>query len=219
MRATGSSARTECRCRDRGSCRVFAAPDGPHQPGHRGRRPSSLRPFFPVWSPSPPAQTFILVYIMGVIISGRMERTARMETISHPCKVCWGRPDRSFRGVADAEPGAGHGGHRNSGRIAGASRQGRLALARRAGCGMVTGPLAMMALTGTMPAVQVPVGTWMLVAGGVLVGIGVTFGAGCTSGHGVCGLARLSPRSLVATVTFMLTTGITVYVVRQVMGA
>jgi uncharacterized membrane protein YedE/YeeE len=61
--------------------------------------------------------------------------------------------------------------------------------------------------------------TTMLVVGGVLVGIGVTFGAGCTSGHGVCGLARLSPRSLVATVTFMLTTGITVYVIRHVLGA
>jgi hypothetical protein len=85
--------------------------------------------------------------------------------------------------------------------------------------GMATGPLAVMLLTGQMPAVQVPMSTTMLVVGGVLVGIGVTFGAGCTSGHGVCGLARLSPRSLVATVTFMLTTGITVYVIRHVLGA
>lgn len=85
--------------------------------------------------------------------------------------------------------------------------------------GMVTGPVAMMALTGQMPAVQVPMGPATLIIGGVVVGIGVVFGAGCTSGHGVCGLARLSPRSLVATVTFMLTTGITVYVVRHVMGA
>jgi hypothetical protein len=85
--------------------------------------------------------------------------------------------------------------------------------------GMATGPLAVMLMTGQMPAVQVPVSTGLLVAGGVLVGIGVTFGAGCTSGHGVCGLARLSPRSLVATVTFMLTTGITVYVIRHLVGA
>ncbi len=84
--------------------------------------------------------------------------------------------------------------------------------------GMATGPLAVMLLTGQMPAVQVPMSTTMLVVGGVLVGIGVTFGAGCTSGHGVCGLARLSPRSLVATVTFMLTTGITVYVIRHGIG-
>jgi uncharacterized membrane protein YedE/YeeE len=76
--------------------------------------------------------------------------------------------------------------------------------------GMATGPLAVMALTGTWPEVQVPTSRTVLVIGGVLVGIGVTFGAGCTSGHGVCGLARLSPRSLVATLTFMLTTGITV---------
>lgn len=84
--------------------------------------------------------------------------------------------------------------------------------------GMATGPLVLLALTGQMPAVDVPMGRTMLVIGGVLVGIGVTFGAGCTSGHGVCGLARLSPRSLVATVTFMLTTGITVYVLRHVIG-
>lgn len=85
--------------------------------------------------------------------------------------------------------------------------------------GMVTGPVAMTALTGQMPAVQVPMGPATLIIGGVVVGIGVVFGAGCTSGHGVCGLARLSPRSLMATVTFMLTTGITVYVVRHVMGS
>ena len=84
--------------------------------------------------------------------------------------------------------------------------------------GMVTGPVAMTALTGQMPAVQVPMGPATLIIGGLVVGIGVVFGAGCTSGHGVCGLARLSPRSLAATVTFMLTTGITVYAVRHVMG-
>ncbi len=85
--------------------------------------------------------------------------------------------------------------------------------------GMVAGPLLVLALTGALPAVQVPVSQSMLIIGGVLVGIGVTFGGGCTSGHGVCGLARLSPRSLVATVTFMLTTAITVYVIRHVLGA
>ncbi len=84
--------------------------------------------------------------------------------------------------------------------------------------GMITGPVAMMALTGQMPAVQVPISTPMLVVGGLIVGIGVTFGGGCTSGHGVCGMARLSPRSIVATLTFMLTTGITVFVVRHVIG-
>jgi uncharacterized membrane protein YedE/YeeE len=58
----------------------------------------------------------------------------------------------------------------------------------------------------------------MLIAGGVIVGIGVTYGAGCTSGHGVCGMARLSPRSIAATATFMSTTAITVYVIRHVIG-
>ncbi|MGB3243978.1 MAG: YeeE/YedE thiosulfate transporter family protein [Sulfitobacter sp.] len=85
--------------------------------------------------------------------------------------------------------------------------------------GMLSGPAALMLITGHMPAVQVPVSTAMLVVGGVIVGIGVTFGAGCTSGHGVCGMARLSPRSIVATLTFMITTGITVYLIRHVFGA
>jgi uncharacterized membrane protein YedE/YeeE len=84
--------------------------------------------------------------------------------------------------------------------------------------GMVSGPVAVLAITGQFPAVQVPVSTPMLVIGGFIVGIGVTFGAGCTSGHGVCGMARLSPRSIAATLTFMLTTAITVYVIRYVLG-
>ena len=85
--------------------------------------------------------------------------------------------------------------------------------------GMVSGPLAVAAVQGAMPAVRVPVSMPMLLVGGVIVGVGVTFGSGCTSGHGVCGLARLSPRSLVATLTFMATTFVTVYVIRHVIGA
>lgn len=85
--------------------------------------------------------------------------------------------------------------------------------------GMISGPFAVMLLTGEMPAIQVPVSTTMLVVGGLIVGIGVTFGAGCTSGHGVCGMARLSPRSIVATLVFMITTAITVYVIRHIIGA
>lgn len=84
--------------------------------------------------------------------------------------------------------------------------------------GMITGPVAVLAVTGQMPAVEVPVGMPMLVIGGFLVGLGVTFGGGCTSGHGVCGMARLSPRSIAATGTFMVTTAITVYVIRHVIG-
>ena len=84
--------------------------------------------------------------------------------------------------------------------------------------GMVTGPLAYMAIYGGFPAIQVPISTPMMILGGVIVGIGVTYGSGCTSGHGVCGMARLSPRSIVATLTFMIFTGLTVYVVRHVLG-
>jgi uncharacterized protein len=57
-----------------------------------------------------------------------------------------------------------------------------------------------------------------LILGGVIVGVGVTYGSGCTSGHGVCGLARLSPRSIVATVTFMATTFVTVTLIRHGFG-
>ena len=85
--------------------------------------------------------------------------------------------------------------------------------------GMVTGPIVVMLITGQMPAVQVSISTTMMIFGGVLVGIGVTFGGGCTSGHGVCGIARLSPRSIVATLTFMVATFATVYIVRHVNGA
>ncbi len=84
--------------------------------------------------------------------------------------------------------------------------------------GMVSGPLVVLGLTGQMPAVQVPVSTAMMIIGGFLVGVGVTYGGGCTSGHGVCGMARLSPRSISATITFMITTGLTVYVLRHVLG-
>ncbi len=58
----------------------------------------------------------------------------------------------------------------------------------------------------------------LLVLGGVLVGVGVTYGSGCTSGHGVCGMARLSPRSIVATLTFMVTTFATVTLMRHGFG-
>ncbi len=84
--------------------------------------------------------------------------------------------------------------------------------------GMVTAPGLMLLTTGQMPAIDVPVSTPMLIVGGILVGIGVTYGSGCTSGHGVCGNARLSPRSIAATLTFMLFTGITVYILRHMIG-
>ena len=85
--------------------------------------------------------------------------------------------------------------------------------------GMVVGPWVYFAAAGDLPAIQVPVSTAALVVGGFIVGVGVTLGSGCTSGHGVCGMARLSPRSFAATGVFMLTTGLTVYVVRHMIGA
>jgi len=69
--------------------------------------------------------------------------------------------------------------------------------------GMVTAPMLVFLASGTMPTIQVPVSTPSLITGGLIVGVGVTLGSGCTSGHGVCGMARLSPRSIVATLTFM----------------
>ena len=59
----------------------------------------------------------------------------------------------------------------------------------------------------------------LLVIGGVLVGFGTRLGSGCTSGHGICGISRLSKRSIVATCSFMLAGFITVYVMRHVIGA
>lgn len=85
--------------------------------------------------------------------------------------------------------------------------------------GMVSGPVVVWSLTGNWPQVNVPVSTAMMLVGGLIVGVGVTYGSGCTSGHGVCGMARLSPRSIVATLTFMIFTFATVFVVRHVIGA
>ena len=59
----------------------------------------------------------------------------------------------------------------------------------------------------------------VLIAGGLLVGFGTRVGTGCTSGHGICGIGRFSKRSITATVTFMITAGITVYIVRIIVGA
>jgi uncharacterized protein len=64
-------------------------------------------------------------------------------------------------------------------------------------------------------AARIDAGFGMLVTAGLLVGIGTSYGSGCTSGHGVCGLSRLSPRSLVATAAFMLAAIATVFVVRH----
>ena len=69
-----------------------------------------------------------------------------------------------------------------------------------------------------VPAVQVTQSITALVVSGLLVGVGVSLAGGCTSGHGVSGLSRLSPRSLVAVGTFMLFTAVTVFALRLVTG-
>jgi len=84
--------------------------------------------------------------------------------------------------------------------------------------GMILAPVLIFAVTGAMPALTVPVSPMMIVIGGVIVGFGASLGSGCTSGHGVCGLSRLSIRSLVAVPTFMATAAITVFVIRHVLG-
>jgi uncharacterized protein len=84
--------------------------------------------------------------------------------------------------------------------------------------GAAVAPVLYLLAGGTI-AFHVPVTTGALIFGGLLVGIGVNFGGGCPSGHGVCGIARLSPRSIVAVLTFMATAFATVYLVRHVIGA
>jgi uncharacterized membrane protein YedE/YeeE len=83
--------------------------------------------------------------------------------------------------------------------------------------GLILAPLV-YAIAAPLPAVQIDAGTAMLLAAGLVVGIGTRYGSGCTSGHGVCGLSRLSPRSLVATLAFMLAGFVTVLVVRHLLG-
>jgi uncharacterized protein len=80
--------------------------------------------------------------------------------------------------------------------------------------GSVIAPMIWLAL-GNEIAFAVPVSMTALVFGGLIVGVGVAFANGCTSGHGVCGIARLSPRSIAATATFMATAFITVYLIRH----
>ena len=83
--------------------------------------------------------------------------------------------------------------------------------------GIVAAPLLVLLVTGTAPAQVIEAGPLLLAAAGLLVGFGSVWGNGCTSGHGVCGLSRLSLRSLVATITFMATAMVTVFVMRHLL--
>ena len=82
-------------------------------------------------------------------------------------------------------------------------------------------PLGALVVRAAMhsPAIVVTGSPMLLILGGLLVGFGTRLGNGCTSGHGVCGLARLSPRSAAAVATFMLAARLTVFVARHVVGA
>lgn len=83
--------------------------------------------------------------------------------------------------------------------------------------GIIVAPLIVALVTGSMPLPQIEAATPMLVAAGLLVGFGAVWGNGCTSGHGVCGISRLSLRSLVATAVFMTTAIATVFLVRHIL--
>jgi uncharacterized membrane protein YedE/YeeE len=83
--------------------------------------------------------------------------------------------------------------------------------------GLVAAPVV-YGLAAPLPAVQVDASTATLIVAGLLVGISTRYGSGCTSGHGVCGISRLSPRSMVATAAFMAAGFVTVFIVRHLIG-
>jgi len=83
--------------------------------------------------------------------------------------------------------------------------------------GMVAAPL-LWSLAATLPPLIIAADWPLLIVAGLIVGISTRYGAGCTSGHGVCGISRLSPRSLAATLAFMGSGFVTVFVVRHLLG-
>jgi len=83
--------------------------------------------------------------------------------------------------------------------------------------GLVLSPLVFSIAT-PLPQVHIEASNPVLITAGLLVGIGTRYGSGCTSGHGVCGLSRRSPRSMMATIAFMFAGFVTVYVVRHLVG-
>jgi uncharacterized membrane protein YedE/YeeE len=84
--------------------------------------------------------------------------------------------------------------------------------------GLLTAPLLAALFFGIRPVVEVEADWLAVVLAGLLVGFGSQYGSGCTSGHGICGLSRLSPRSLIATLSFMGAGFLTVYVLRHLIG-
>lgn len=84
--------------------------------------------------------------------------------------------------------------------------------------GLITAPLLAALFFEIRPIVEVDADWFAILLAGLLVGFGTQYGSGCTSGHGICGLSRLSPRSLVATLSFMTAGFLTVYVIRHLIG-
>jgi hypothetical protein len=84
--------------------------------------------------------------------------------------------------------------------------------------GLIAAPLCAALAGYAVPTPQMPPSYAVIIVGGLLVGFGTRLGSGCTSGHGICGIARLSPRSIVATGTFMLSAIIVVALMRHVIG-
>lgn len=84
--------------------------------------------------------------------------------------------------------------------------------------GLVFSPLVWK-LFSPLPLIEIEASNALLAIAGLIVGISTRYGSGCTSGHGVCGISRLSPRSIIATLAFMATGFLTVYVVRHLIGA
>jgi uncharacterized membrane protein YedE/YeeE len=81
--------------------------------------------------------------------------------------------------------------------------------------GLVATPVIVLLATGRLPVQTIEANAVRLVLAGLLVGFGSVWGNGCTSGHGVCGISRLSVRSLIATITFMATGFATVFIMRH----
>jgi len=84
--------------------------------------------------------------------------------------------------------------------------------------GLISAPFLATLFFGIIPIVEIDSGWLAIVIAGLLVGFGTQYGSGCTSGHGICGLSRLSPRSLVATLAFMAAGFVVVFVIRHLIG-
>ncbi|MBK8114603.1 MAG: YeeE/YedE family protein [Candidatus Accumulibacter sp.] len=83
--------------------------------------------------------------------------------------------------------------------------------------GLILAPLLYRVLA-PLPEIRIEAGSGLIILAGLLVGVGTRYGAGCTSGHGICGLSRRSPRSIVATLSFMAAGFATVFVMRHLLA-